>query len=439
MRYNTIFVLTVLTATTLAAGSAAAQQEQRPAVTLEEAIRLSERVTPGVIQAQGSVRNAGAQLRAAYGSFLPSINANSSGGYSFSEGISRTDPITGQVISGNSSSKSLSMGLSASVDLFTGFRRGADIRAAKAQGTAADAGLVNARFQSRLNTTTEFFNALYASHLLAVRRASVRRAEEQLKVSIAKLQNGTATRSDSLRSLVNLGNTRLQLVDAETQLATAEANLGRLIGVDGRVSAVDDSAYYDVIATLNPDEIRQAARDNSPQVQSSEASANAARANLSAAKSAYWPSLSLSGSYNYSGNDRNDYQLFNQRQASIRLSWPLFNGFSRERNITTQSAALDAASAQAEDARRQVDAQLTAQLAALDAARQRIEISRISVTAAEEDLRVQQERYRLGVSTIVDLLTSQESLAQAEVDLVNSQFAYLRAKAQIEALIGRSL
>ena len=33
---------------------------------------------------------------------------------------------------------------------------------------------------------------------------------------------------------------------------------------------------------------------------------------------------------------------------------------------------------------------------------------------AEEDLRVQQERYRLGASTILDLLTSQESLVQAE-------------------------
>jgi len=52
---------------------------------------------------------------------------------------------------------------------------------------------------------------------------------------------------------------------------------------------------------------------------------------------------------------------------------------------------------------------------------------------------VQQERYRLGISTIVDLLTSQEALNQAEVDQVNARFDYLRAKAQLEALIGRNL
>ena len=84
-------------------------------------------------------------------------------------------------------------------------------------------------------------------------------------------------------------------------------------------------------------------------------------------------------------------------------------------------------------------AELTARLAELDAARSQIDITLTSVVAAEEDLRVQQERYRLGASTIVDVLTSQEALNQAEVDVVVARFDYLRAKASLEALIGRNL
>ena len=49
------------------------------------------------------------------------------------------------------------------------------------------------------------------------------------------------------------------------------------------------------------------------------------------------------------------------------------------------------------------------------------------------------ERYRLGVATIVDLLVSQESLTQAELEVVNARFAYLQALAQIEAIVGRPL
>ena len=100
---------------------------------------------------------------------------------------------------------------------------------------------------------------------------------------------------------------------------------------------------------------------------------------------------------------------------------------------------MDVADAIAADERRAVEAELTARLAELEAARSQIDITLTSVVAAKEDLRVQQERYRLGASTIVDVLTSQEALNQAEVDVVIARFDYLRAKASLEALIGRTL
>ena len=425
----------LLTALTLLTASTVLAQDQRPVVTLEEAIRLAEQVTPNVIQAQGTVRNADAQLRAARGQYFPSLTANSNAQRSFSEFQAQNS--SGQISSG--SNTNVSMGVSASVDLFTGFRRGADIRAARATGDAADASLIDARFQSELNTTQEFFNALYAAQLVGVREAGVRRAEEQLKIAVAKLASGSATRSDSLRSLVTLGNARLQLVAAQSSQAQAEANLGRLVGVERRVAASDDSSFYQVLPQLDTSAIRVEAESRSPRVQSTMASREAARASLAASKSTYWPTVSLNGAYNYAGNNTNDFNLLNSRSVTLQLSWPIFNRFTRERNIVTQESNLDVAEANAADVRRQIQASLTTQIALLDAARLRIEITQISVRAAEEDLRVQQERYRLGAATIVELLTSQEALSQAEVDAVNARFDYLRAKAQIEALIGRPL
>jgi outer membrane protein len=125
--------------------------------------------------------------------------------------------------------------------------------------------------------------------------------------------------------------------------------------------------------------------------------------------------------------------------VSLALRWNLFDGFERELAVAQREADVDVAEATAADARRGVQADLELRLAELDAATTRIEITRTSVVAAREDLRVQQERYRLGASTIVDVLTSQEALNQAEVDVVNARFDYLRAKAQLEALIGRNL
>jgi len=419
------------------AGSPLLAQDR--AVTLAEAIRLAERAQPSVIQAQGNVRTAAAQRRNAWGSFLPSVTASSSASDFFSEGAARIDPVTGQLTSGNATNRSVNSSLSASVDLFTGFRRGAELQAAKAGQAEADASLVDTRFQQALATTNQFFDALSASQLVGVREASVRRAEEQLKVSVAKLHAGSATRSDSLRSLVTLGNAQLALIQTRTDLATAEANLARLIGEVGRVRAVDDSSFGQVVAAVDTQALRSEAETQSPRIQSAVASANAARAGVRVARSAYWPSLTLGANTGWNASRSNDYALLNQRQVSLQLSWSLFNRFGRELTIVQREAGYDLAHATAEDERRAVQAELTARLAQLDAARSKIGITRTSLAAATEDLRVQQERYRVGVSTIVDVLTSQEALNQAEVDVVNARFDYLRAKAQLEALIGRTL
>jgi outer membrane protein TolC len=272
-----------------------------------------------------------------------------------------------------------------------------------------------------------------------VREASVHRAEEQLKVSVAKLQAGSATRSDSLRSLVTLGGARLDLIQAQTDLATAEAGLARLIGETGRVRALDDSSFQRVIAAVDTQALRQEAESRSPRIQTAAAGVQVARANLKASRSQYWPSLTLGANTSWNASRTTDYTFFNQRQVSLLLSWDLFNGFDRELTVAQREASLDLAETSAADERRAVDAELTQRMAELDAARAKIDITATSVAAAREDLRVQQQRYRVGASTIVDVLTSQEALNQAEVDVVNARFDYLRAKAQLEALIGRTL
>src|SRR4051794_33896611 len=156
----------------LAAASGGAAQTR--SITLDEAIRLSARVQPAVVQAAAAVQTADARRRSALGEYLPNVSATSSASDFFSEGTSRIDPITGQITGGNSTNRSLSTSLSASLDLFTGFRRGADMRAARAGQQAADASLIDAQFQQALTTTNQFLDALAASQLLRVRESSVK-------------------------------------------------------------------------------------------------------------------------------------------------------------------------------------------------------------------------------------------------------------------------
>lgn len=429
-----IFVLPLA----LVAAPLAAQQPR--SVSLADAIAMASRVQVSLISAQGAVRTANEGKLAVVGEYLPSVNANASGNNSFSE-FQRPDPVTGQILSSGSSSTSLSTGLSASMDLFTGFRRGADMAAAKANQLAANAGVVSARYGVVTTTTAAFIAALTQRQLVSVDSEAQVLAQAELKAAVDKMHAGAATKADSLTALVALGTAQLNLVNAQANLVGAEASLAHIIGVDGPVSAQDDSAYYRVVTDVDTASIRRDAMAMAPALQLAQANADAAHANLRASKAAYWPTLSASASANWSGNNSSTpaYNLLPNRSIGLQLSWPLFNRFTRERNIVTNEVASEVADATAIDARRSLDASLTQAIASLQSAGVSIRIGQISVASAQEALRVVQDRYRAGAATIVDVMTAQNSLNSAETTVLQARFSYLTAKAALEALIGRSL
>lgn len=415
----------------LAAPLALAAQQLE--VTLDEAVRRALQVQPAMVQAQGDVRNAAAGSRAAVGAFLPTVTTSASASHS---NVGRIDFGTGQPIPPE---YTYTVGVTASLELFDGFRRLAGRSAAAATRDAADAGAVNQRFQVALETKQVFFDALAREELVRVAEAQVRRARQQLQISVEKLRAGSATRSDSLRSTVEHGNARIALLEAQANLATTQANLGRQIGVEAAVRAIPDTGLPTLPDTAA---LRATALAEAPQVAQTEAEARAARAQTWVARAQYWPSLTVTYNHNRQGTGSpfSNYGSYPETFSwRFGLSWTLFNGFSREANQVSAGVQQDVAQARAADARRQVNARLTRQLAALVTAFAQIEIARATVAAATEDLRVQNERYRVGAATILDLLTSQTSLTQAEVNLVQARFNYLIARAEVEALVGRTL
>jgi outer membrane protein TolC len=123
----------------------------------------------------------------------------------------------------------------------------------------------------------------------------------------------------------------------------------------------------------------------------------------------------------------------------LSLNWTLFNGFVREGNQVSAAVQRDIAEAQAADLRLQLNALFTQQVAAIFTAFAQIGVADANVAAATEALRVTQDRYRLGAGTLLDLLTSEANLTQAQVNQVQARFDFLTARAQLEALVGHPL
>jgi outer membrane protein len=403
-------------------------------VTLEAAVTRALRVSPQVVQAATSLGSAELGTKQAYASFLPSVSFSSGASLASSERYSQD---LGTTISGQS--ESYSAGLSGSMDLFAGGRNLAQVRSARASVEAAEATLVTRRFGVALAAKQAFFAVLRAEELIALNAERIDQAEEQLAAAERRLQVGRATRSDVLRARLQLRNAQQAMLESETQRRSSMYVLGQRVGVAGPVAAVGEASLEPQPLALEPERMREIVLEESPSVVSARANLGVAQAGVSQARAQWFPSLGLSGGYNWSNNELGLDSGRTSWNTGVRLSYPLFNGLQREATVDRANAQLTVAEAEARDASRAAVAELERLLAALQLAQQQLVILRESVEVAAEDYRVQQERYEHGAATILELVSSQIALTQAEYDLINARYDYQIAKAELESLVGREL
>jgi outer membrane protein len=328
------------------------------------------------------------------------------------------------------------------VDLFTGGRRFFDLRQARAQATGAEASLVTQRYGATLTVKQQFFGVLAARESEAAANAQLDQAAQQLKTSILRLQQRVVTRSDSLRSEIQVHNARLAVLQARTALDNADAALTRAVGAPHLVTAAAAESL-DAPGLSRDDEALRALALDGPAVQEASASLDAARAALRGTWTSYLPAVTAS--YSRSGNGTGaDFSLSSDGYSysgafRLSLSLPVFERLQRVQQVTQAQVALENAQAALRDARLAALQSLTQSLGSFHAAEERVATQLATVGAAEEDLREQQEKYQIGAATLLDVLTSQTTLDQARHDLIQARYDQRVAKAQLEALAGRSL
>ncbi|MGA2384006.1 MAG: TolC family protein [Gemmatimonadales bacterium] len=413
-------------------------------VTLREALEDARQNAPAMVQAQQNIRISDMGRMQAWAAYLPSISGTGSSSKSSSQRVNQFGTVTA-----GAPQNSSSFGLSANLNLFTGFQRGANSRLAAATSAENEAALIAQQYTTDLTTKQAFFTELADEELVTVAQTQVRRSQEQLKLTSEKLRLGATTRADSLSAQVDYGTQQLALIQARANALTARANLARAIGFVGTVAAVPDTMLEVRITSLDTAALRRDALQNAPSVVEAVQAVAAAHASLSASRSVILPTLSAGASQRWAGSvlfpwsspvaGATGAKYTGTWSLSLSLSYPIFNNFQREAGIVQADANAVASEAKLRDARLALDANLTQALTALDAAGQQIDVSRTTVAAAQENLRMQRERYRLGASTIVDMLTAEVSTNQAEVGLVQARYNYLIARAQLEAYVGHSL
>lgn len=409
-------------------------------MSLPEAIAMAEQNSPEAIAADGLERTSRAARTSAVGAILPSATLSAGRVVQFGGGQTRLNQNGEQVTIATRPTNTT--GLTLNMTLFDGGQRLYALRTTKSAIAAAEANRVAVKYNIALSVKQQFYAVLAALETEAAARVQMAQANEQFKTSVAKVRAGVATRSDSLRGVIQIGNAQLALITAQNLKEAANAALTRIVGSPVPVTADPASVREDMSALPDSAQLAELAR-NGPAVQQAQANLDAATESRKAARGSYLPSLSASYSRSGTGTDPrfglgNDPFTYGGRLA-FSLSYPVFNNFLREEQVVRARVGEVNAEASLRDAQLGAVQSLTQYIGALRSASQRVAVQMASVDAAREDVRVQQQRYRIGASTLLDLVTSQVALATAEQALIQARYDYRIARAQLEALIGRDL
>jgi outer membrane protein TolC len=397
---------------------------------LEVVIQRALAMSPTTAQSQAAVSNAESERRIAFGEYLPTLTGNA--GWLNSN-------ISSVPYSGTLPPSSYSAGLASGVDLFTGGRRGADRTRARADLDAALAANVSQRYQVTYAAESAFYETLRGADLVGVALASVAEAEQGLRYAEDRVRAGTTTRSDALRAQLELTTSRQLLVAALDTQQTAAYALGRLVGTGGPVAGRRPASLAPRPLAVDDSEVVRLAIEASPAVQTAQSQQRADEATGHAARTQYVPDLRLTAGYSWANQSPLVSAIRPGWTVLLGTTYPIFDGFHREDDISRADAASEVARVTTLDVIREARAEAERLLSGLRFAEQNITLAGDAVQSADEDLRVQTERYRAGISTELDQLTSELAFTQAQIGLVAARYNYQLTRAQLEALVGRSL
>jgi len=347
-----------------------------------------------------------------------------------------------EVIQDSYSRASHSMRLTLNQYIFDFGATYSNIKAAKKAREAAEYSFEGSRQKIILQVYQQYFQLLKDMRLIEVYQEAVKSSEKQLERTQSMYEIGSVAQADVYRAQTTLGQDRIQLIQQQNAVRNSRAALNVTLGrrADAPLEIVDIQDVK-VPVDYNLDEVVKIALENNPDIRTFESQRQAAAYGVKAAKGRFLPRISGFASYSrdnprinevYSGFDKN----YNWA-AGININWNLINGWADKANVDRQALNYRIAEENLTEQERILREQAQNAILSLKAFKQILDINELNLQSAEMDLRMAQERYRVGSGTLLDVIVAQTSLTSAQATLVQAKYNMKIAEAQLHSIMGQ--
>lgn len=477
---------------------AARAQDARPTLSLDEAIELARRNNPSLQITRNDAVDADWSVREAYGALVPGASVNTSAQYQ-APGSQRIGIFTSDEFGVGASTGYLTSTYSLSLNYQLGGESLLRPGQQKANREATHARIDAADFDLVAQVTRQYLAVLRARDAVELTQRELERADDNLRLAEARVEVGAEIELSSKRAEVERGRAEVEVLRAENVFETERLRLVEQLGVEIDSEIELTSAFGVFEPDWSEDDLLDRAARQHPQLRALRATEHAGESAVRMARSQYLPTLSFS--MGWSGHTRqatngdvliDQYrdQMTSSREqceasniilsrldpplpsadcsqfqpsssaeaaildnnrvfpfnfsrdplsAQIQLSLPIFNGFTRERQV--ERARVDV-----ENTRhrlRQEELRLRTEIATahqdVRTAYRAVELEERNLELAAQQLELSRERYRIGSTTFLDLKDAETEMARADRAYLTAVYNFHEGLAALSAAVGQTL
>jgi outer membrane protein len=408
-------------------------------LSLKESIEIALQKSPTVQSAQSAIKEAEYRRLGAVSDFLPQVNMQ----YTYTR-LDKTPsyyyppPINTTVTAGTKDNYNWSTSVSQPV--FTGGALINSYLLAKIGVDSAKVQFEQTKLDLTLQVKVAYYAVLTAEKGVEVAQQAVQQVESHYTVAKAFFEVGITAKNDVLQVEVELAQARQNLIAAEHALEVARAVFNTLMRRDINEPVRLAEALEYTPLTINMNALYEEALRERPEIKLSDLGIKSAKKEVGIAASKLFPQLSIVYTYERLGDEPwvegSPYTRMHDWNVMGVAQWTIWDWGKAWWGVGESKARVF----QAERALQQVkDAViLDVQAAALKVteARKNIQVAETAVSQAEEDARINEERFKGQVATTTDVLDSLTRLTQARTNYYNSLSDYNIAKARLQRSIG---
>lgn len=377
------------------------------------------------------VEEARAQSRSAKADYLPTVMANA--GSSRNKSSAYAEPVMPTL---TTSSHKLNIDLSYEIDLWGKLRRADE--AASARLLASEANRDSIRQTLISAVARSYFDLRALDAQLEIAKQNLTSLEQEYKLQKRRFEGGVTSELEANQALVELNSAQVAIPELEQRIALQEnaisTLLGQMPGSTPRGKTLADLGQAPSIPAGLPSDLLQ----RRPDLRAAEQELVAANADIGYAKAAYYPRLSLTGLLGVESGDLSNLFKSGARTWNVGagLSAPLFTGGKAKAVETIATLRKEQALASYQQAVINAFREVEDALVTQRGAREVLTGRESQEQALQKTLTLAQKRYNSGLTSYLDLLSTQRALYQTQLNLVESRRSQANAAVGLYKALG---